>query len=235
MDIAFDINNTLDLIKLKFYNEWLYTAHIYDEGDSQFHQSLTEQVVTQYIDPLELPKDAHILDLGCGPGYFLDEMHKRAYTNVTGVTLSPGDQQLCKNKGHVVKGYDLSFLPQKDGYHDESVDFIFLRHALEHSPYPIFSLMEYNRILKQGSKIYIEVPAPDCDRRHEYNLNHYSIFGHNQLAALLQRTGFKVDTFNNLEFNLDQGDPNDPEAEPVKQKEHYYCIVATKAQPLDIK
>ncbi len=26
-----DINNTLDLIKLKFYNEWLYTAHIYDE------------------------------------------------------------------------------------------------------------------------------------------------------------------------------------------------------------
>ena len=69
MDIPFDINNTLDLIKLKFYNEWLYTAHIYDEGDSPFHKDLTTQIVTQYIDPLELPKDAHILDLGCGPGY----------------------------------------------------------------------------------------------------------------------------------------------------------------------
>jgi hypothetical protein len=58
-----DINNTLDLIKLKFYNEWLYTAHIYDEGDSQFHKELTTQVVNTYFDPLNIAKDAKILDL----------------------------------------------------------------------------------------------------------------------------------------------------------------------------
>lgn len=234
MNNLIDINQTLDLIKLKFYNEWLYTAHIYDEGDSQFHKDLTTQVVKTYIDPLELPKDAHILDLGCGPGYFLDEMKEREYTNVHGVTLSPGDIAICEGKGHAVKKYDLSFLPQKDGYYDESVDFIFLRHALEHSPYPIFSLMEYNRILKQGSKIYIEVPAPDCDRKHEFNLNHYSILGHNQLAALLIRCGFEINQFNNLEFDLKQQDPNDPENTQTN-KEKYYCIVATKARPLDIK
>jgi SAM-dependent methyltransferase len=183
---------------------------------------------------MELPKDAHILDLGCGPGYFLDEMKERGYTNVTGVTLSPGDQKTCTDKGHTIKGYDLTFLPQKEGYYDESVDFIFLRHALEHSPYPIFSLMEYNRVLKQGSKIYIEVPAPDCDRKHEYNLNHYSILGHTQLAALLTRCGFNIDSFNNFEFDLNIPNPEDPE-NPVKAKEKYYCIVATKARPLDIK
>ena len=109
-------------------------------------------------------------------GLTLDEMKKREYSDVLGITLSPGDIKLCEEKGHKTAGYDLSFLPQKDGYHDESIDFIFLRHALEHSPYPIFSLMEYNRILKQGSRIYIEVPAPDNDRKHEFNLNHYSIF-----------------------------------------------------------
>jgi cyclopropane fatty-acyl-phospholipid synthase-like methyltransferase len=91
MQNLIDINQTLDLIKLKFYNEWLYTAHIYDEGDSQFHQNLTKQVVETYVDPLNLPKDAHIIDLGCGPGYFLDEMKTREYTNVIGITLSPGD------------------------------------------------------------------------------------------------------------------------------------------------
>ena len=234
MNNLIDINQTLDLIKLKFYNEWLYTAHIYDEGDSKFHEQITKQVVETYVDPLNLPKDAHILDLGCGPGYFLDEMKTREYTNVTGVTLSPGDIKTCEDKGHTIKGYDLSFLPQKDGYYDESVDFIFLRHALEHSPYPIFSLMEYNRILKQGSKIYIEVPAPDGDRKHEYNLNHYSILGHTQLAALLQRTGFNIDQFNNLEFDLNIPNPEDPE-NPTKASEKYYCIVATKARPLDIK
>jgi SAM-dependent methyltransferase len=227
-----DINNTLDLLKLKFYNEWLYTAHIYDEGDSQMHETLTAQVITKYIDPLNLPKNAKILDLGCGPGYFLDGMKERGYTDVTGVTLSPGDIKICEDKGHTIKKYDLSFLPQKDGYYDESVDFIFLRHALEHSPYPIFSIMEYNRILKQGAKIYIEVPAPDCDRKHEWNLNHYSILGQSQLAALLSRCGFDADIFNNLEFTLQGKNNND---EDYSAKEVFYCIVATKQRPLDIK
>jgi SAM-dependent methyltransferase len=228
-----DINNTLDLVKLKFYNEYLYSAHIYDEGESQFHQQLTSQVVETYFDPLGLPKDAIILDLGCGPGYFLDEMKAREYTNVVGVTLSPGDVNLCESKGHTIKKYDLSFIPQSDGYYDESVDFIFLRHALEHSPYPIISLMEYNRLLKQGSKIYIEVPAPDCERKHENNLNHYSILGSSQLLALLVRAGFDVDKFDKIDFDLAIGVNEDGSKNEVH--EQYYCIIATKRRPLDIK
>ena len=228
-----DINTTLDLIKLKFYNEWIYTAHIYDEGTSQMHEQLTKQVVEQYIDPLNIPKNAVILDMGSGPGYFLDEMKKREYTNVIGIGLSPGDIEICEKKGHTIKKYDISFLPQKDGYYDESVDFIFCRHALEHSPYPIFTLMEYNRVLKQGGKLYIEVPAPNCERKHEYNLNHYSILGDQQLAALLQRTGFDVNIFNNFEFDV--GGTNPDSKEDFNAKEHFYCIVATKQRPLDIK
>ncbi len=227
-----DINNTLDLIKLKFYNEWLYTAHIYDEGVSPMHENLTKEVVNKYIDPLNLPKNAKILDLGCGPGYFLDAMKEREYTDVTGVTLSPGDIKICEDKGHRISKYDLSFIPQKDGYFDESVDFIFLRHALEHSPYPIFSLMEYNRLLKQGAKMYIEVPAPDCERGHEFNLNHYSILGQNQLAALITRCGFDIDVFNNFEFDI-QG--KNEKGEDFTAKEKFYCILVTKARPLDIK
>jgi SAM-dependent methyltransferase len=233
MENMIDINKTLDLVKLKFYNEWLYTAHIYDEGDSQFHKDLTKQVVELYIDPLNLPKNANILDLGCGPGYFMDEMKTREYTNVTGVTLSPGDIKLCKDKGHTVKEYDLSFLPQRDGFIDESVDLIFLRHALEHSPYPIFSLIEYNRLLALHGKLYIEVPCPDCDRQHENNLNHYSIFGQTQLIALLQRTGFNIDKFNTIEFTLNIPTGNGDETKPAVEK--YYCILASKQRPLDIK
>ena len=233
MTTLVDINQTLDLIKLKFYNEWIYTEHIQSEGPSQFHDQLTKQVVETYVDPLELPKDAHILDLGCGPGYFLDNMKVRGYTNITGVTLSPEDIDICEQKGHTIKQYDLSFLPQKDGYYDESVDFIFLRHALEHSPYPIFSLMEYNRILKQGAKIYIEVPAPDCERPHEFNPNHYSILGATQLGALLVRAGFNIDRFNDISFDLQIPATEDEEEKTFKEK--YFCILATKARPLDVK
>lgn len=234
MDII-DINKVIDLVKIKLYNEFLYTAHIYDEGDSPFHRDLTISVVKTYVDPLDLPKDANILDMGCGPGYFLDEMKERGYTNLTGITLTEGDIKICTDKGHKVKKYDLSFLPQKDGYHDESVDFIFLRHALEHSPYPIFTLMEYNRVLKQGGKMYIEVPAPDCERKHEWNLNHYSIFGPNMLSALLQRTGFNVDSFNAMDFELGIKPEENKDQTPKVYKEKYYIVMVTKTRPLDLK
>jgi len=235
MNEIIDINQTLDLVKLKLYNEWLYTAHIESEGDSEMHKTLTATVVEKYIDTLNLPKDAVILDLGCGPGYFLDQMRSRGYTNLTGVTLSLQDVKICEDKGHTVKKYDLSFLPQKDGYYDESVDFIFLRQALEHSPYPIFSLMEYNRVLKQGSRIYIEVPAPNCDRKLEYMSNHYSIFDADQLVALLQRTGFDIEKFENIELNVQTPNHLDENGNKRDLKEKYFCITALKTRPLDIK
>ena len=228
-----DAAQMIDTLKLRFYNDWLYQVHMFAEGESPFHKQLTTDMVKQYVDPLNLPKDAHILDLGCGPGYFLDEMKDRGYTNVIGVTLAPEDIALCQGKGHTIKQYDISFLPQKDGYYDESVDFIFLRHALEHSPYPIFSLIEYNRLLKQGSRIYIEVPQPDCERRHEFSPNHYSVFGKNQLVALLQRTGFDIDAFNDLEFDVSSSKMVDGVS--ITAREKFYCIVARKARPLDIK
>ena len=191
-------------------------------------------MVKQYIDPLELPKDAKIIDMGCGPGYFLDEMKSRGYTDLVGISLSPGDIKLCEDKGHTIKKYDMSFIPQVDGYYDESVDFLFVRHSLEHSPYPIFTLAEYNRILKQGSKMYIEMPAPNCDRMHEYNDNHYSILGENMLAALLQRTGFNVEKFETLDFDIEFPNDLDPKTRS-SAKEKFFCIVVSKARPLDIK
>jgi len=227
-----DINKTLDVVKLRFYNEWLYTAHLYDEGDSGMHEKLTAQVAENYITPLNLPKDATIVDLGAGPGYFLDYLKKNEFTNYVGVGLGTKDNAICRSKGHTIKEYDISFLPQSDGFTDESVDLIFLRHALEHSPYPIISLIEYNRILKLGGRMYIEVPAPDCDRKHEFNLNHYSIMGSTQLHALLHRTGFEVEKFDTIEFTINV----EAEGEETKNlNERYFAIMCRKKKPLDIK
>jgi SAM-dependent methyltransferase len=229
-----DINNTLDLIKLKFFNEWLYTAHLYDEGDAQFHESLTKKMVAEYIDPMNLKKDSLILDMGCGPGYFMDEMKSRGYTNLVGITLSPNDTKICSDKGHAIKNYDMSFIPQKDGYYDESVDFIFCRHSLEHSPYPIITLAEYNRILKTKHKIYIEVPSPDADRQHEYNINHYSVLGVKMWDALLNRAGFKVETCNTIEFDIEVPDEKEP-GKKIPMKEKFVIFIASKQFPVDVK
>jgi hypothetical protein len=93
--------------------------------------------------------------------------------------------------------------------------------------------MEYNRVLKQGSKMYIEVPAPDCERKHEWNVNHYSILGEQQLAALLVRTGFDIVKFEKLDFDIGGKDP--ATGAEFTAKEKFYCVLVTKQRPLDIK
>ena len=214
------------------YHEWIATT-IYSEGESGYHKSVTKHVTEKFFDPLNLAKDTKILDIGCGIGYFLDEIKERGYTNYEGITLSQDDRKSCIDRGHVVKSYDLSFFPHSDGYIDESVGFIFSRHALEHSPYPLFTLIEYNRLLLQGARIYIEVPAPNCARKHEFNPNHFSILGDAMLVALLHRTGFEIEQFETIEFDITPMPA--PDEDPVTVKERFYCVVARKARPLDLK
>ena len=228
-----DINKTLDLVKLKFFNEWIYTVMSSDPSP-EFSKAIIEKAIEMHIDPLKIPKGAAILDIGCGQGYFLDKMKENGYTNMLGITLNDKDTEICKNKGHIVKNYDMTFLPQKDGFNDETIDFVFLRQMLHTSPYPIFTLVEYNRILKLGGQIYIEVPAPENDdRKHEFNAENYSVMGNVQLAALLQRTGFRIDKFNDMKFDLTVKNPTTDESTTVP--EVYFSIIATKTRPIDIK
>lgn len=210
-------------LKLKFYYDHVLGT-VYAEGESPYHKTITQDVVTRFVDPLNLPKTAKILDLGCGVGYFLDCMKERGYTNVTGIGISNDDLQECEKKGHQIIRGDMNFLNDPD----ESVDFLFSRHSLEHSPFPYITLLEYNRVLKPNAKLYIEVPQPDCELQHEENKNHFSILGLTMWSSLLRRTGFDL-TWHSYEFPVhfadDRGD----------RHEKYYVFVCTRRMPVDIK
>ena len=215
------MNNQL---KLKFYYDHVLST-VYSEGHSEFHRTITEDVVSRFIDPLELPKTAVIRDLGCGPGYFLDLMGARGFTAVRGITLRQEDIAICSGKGHrdLVRA-DMNFLADPD----ESVDLLFCRHSLEHSPFPYITLIEYNRVLKPNGVLYVEVPAPDCDLAHEKNRNHYSILGKTMWLSLLERTGFDV-TWHDYEF------PVRFEDDRGQVQERYYIFVCRRRRPMDIK
>lgn len=211
-----------DAKKIERYYDYILTQ-VYDEGESPFHKNLTKQVVDGFVLPLNLPKEAVILDVGCGPGYFLDEMVAAGYHNLLGTTYSDGDIALCASKGHSVLPMDISFL----SHADKSVDLLFSRHSLEHSPFPYITLLEYNRVLKDGAVMYVEVPAPDCPRQHEYNVNHYSILGVRQWHALFQRSGFTVKEYKDLSVNLTNT------ATDEKFSETYYAFVLIKDQTIE--
>ena len=213
----------MDLTKLKFYYEHVL-SQVYDEGHSEFHQSLTHDVVEKFIDPIGLDKSACIVDVGCGPGYFLDLMSQKGYNNLLGITLSDEDIAICKQKQHQVRKGDISFLPHED----ESVDLLFSRHSLEHSPFPYITLIEYNRVLKPNAHMYVEVPAPDGQRDHENNLNHYSILGITMWLSLLKRTGFDVSWY---KYQA----PFTSKITQETKVDDYYIFVCRRRFPMDVK
>lgn len=200
----------------------LARSTVYSEPDEgNFHNALIKQAVDAFIPMFDLPSDAYVLDLGCGPGVFMDEMRARGQKNVWGVTLSPEDVAACRAKGHGCTLGDISDLDDEDG----AADLIWCRHALEHSPYPLFTLYEFNRVLKVGGGLYVEVPAPALPRQHEFNPNHYSILGHDMWVALMQRAGFEVVEAREFSFDLTA-----PGVQPVS--ELFLCYVAKKCRSI---
>jgi len=197
----------------KFIKQYQSTVYAEPE-EGNLHTQLIPQMADKYLPNLSV--DAMILDIGCGQGTFLDIAKSKGYPNAMGVTLSPEDAEACNSKGHCVFESDMTDLDVPA----EMITFIWCRHAIEHSPFPYFTFLEFNRVLKDGGQMYMEVPAPDCQRQHEYNPNHYSILTPNMWGALLKKAGFRVDSCDEmtLELNFD-GD---------KIPETNLCFMVTK-------
>ena len=213
-----------DSVKFKLYYDFILTQ-VYTEPESDFHKITTQEVYDLMIKPLKLKKSAKILDVGCGPGYFLDIMKENKYKNVVGTAGTDIDIEICEKKKHTVRKEDISFLADED----ESLDFIFCRQVLEHSVFPYITLLEYNRVLKQDAQIYIETPAPYNERNHESNLNHYSVLTDKMLMNLLVRAGFDLVVSNNLESTAKDKKTG------REFSEMSYGIIATKKRSIDVK
>jgi len=179
----------MDYKKFQEYEQRALST-VYEEGRDSFHNEIIPVLAKKYLAQLQIDINAKILDIGCGPGQFLHTAQQLGYNNITGVTLSPEDLQACQDQNFDTLAADMSDLPLDDG----TVDFIWCRHALEHSPYPLFTLFEFARVLRNRAQVYVEVPAPDNERvmLGEYNPNHYSVLGENMWTALFMKTGFDI-------------------------------------------
>lgn len=213
-----------DAAKLKLYYDFLLNT-MKDEGEVPELQMVVGQVVEQFIKPLKLKKTAKILDVGCGVGYFMDEMKSMGYKDLTGVTWTAGDIEACGKKKHnIIKG-DINFI--KDD--DDKYDLIFCRHSLEHSVFPMIALMEYNRLLKKGGLLYVEMPAPMNARQYENWDTHYSVMNEVMLQSLIMRAGFDVEWYRNASVPITHN-----ETGRVTQ-DTYNCVLAKKKATLAVK
>jgi SAM-dependent methyltransferase len=175
-------------------------ANVYPEPPSQLHDAITEKALAILFEKCPLKKEARILDVGCGQGPALRLFKERGFDAV-GITLSDEDVISCRDQGFAVVKMDQSFLD----FPDAAFDLVWARHVAEHSLFPLFTLHEFNRVLKSGGYLYLEVPAPDTSCHHERNLNHYSVLTRSSWQVHLQRLGMKIILSQKYSFTVPAG------------------------------
>ncbi|XP_043568574.1 EEF1A lysine methyltransferase 2 isoform X3 [Chiloscyllium plagiosum] len=66
-----------------------------DVGEIWFGEESMDRIIT-WLELQNIPKDAALLDIGTGNGYFLIELAKSGFTNLTGIDNSPPAVELAK-------------------------------------------------------------------------------------------------------------------------------------------
>lgn len=159
-----------------------------DPGHTEWaYEALDWIRTTIYVDkPVH---QAKVLDIGCGSG-FMSKAFEQWDFRWTGITIGD-DYDLARDwlskaglDPFKVHRGDMTWLP----FRDESFDGIFARHVLEHSPFPIITLMEWRRKVKDDGWLCLVAPAP-----HWWlygGQNHYSIAEFDQIEWWLKRAGW---------------------------------------------
>jgi 2-polyprenyl-3-methyl-5-hydroxy-6-metoxy-1,4-benzoquinol methylase len=157
-------------------------------------QERIAEVAEEYRDFLPREKDAAILDIGFGDGWFMGACLSLGYTNISGAEFMPENKpylndwnvtlhKIESNIGEFLAGYPAEF------------DFIHMSHVIEHIPK--YSLLWIGdalyRALKVGGTLFLRTPnmeGPCASSSYYVTLAHEYGFSGSNLRSLLSICGF---------------------------------------------
>ena len=168
----------------------------WDAGSSDYdtapgHGLFHEEEKQEWIKALGeiVPKDAKVLDVGCGTGFLTLLLAEMGHT-VKGIDLSEGMQADAKKKVKE-KGFEdrVSFSigdAEKPDEPDDEYDVVINRHLLWTLPHPDVAVKEWLRVVKPGGKVIIidgdwklwakkfkeHENEPEGDGKHEHMHDH---------------------------------------------------------------
>lgn len=153
---------------------------IYDQPPDAGHTAMARDVIHNWIPQLIGCKS--VLDVGCGE--IAPQADFEMYgIDYTGIALGK-DAIVSQAAGKNVLEMDMTFTT----FEDESFDLIYVRHVLEHSPMPLITLMEWNRI----GRSWLCVVLPNPIHYGWAGRNHYSVLHPNQAEFLFERAGWHI-------------------------------------------
>lgn len=154
-------------------------ADVYPQPEDPDTTALANQVIDEWITKIQAES---VLDVGCGEG-FLQEKFEALGMYYKGIALGV-DVQIAKSKGRNVVLMDFNFLDFYDGV----FDLIFSRHSLEHSPFPLLTLMEWHRV----SRHLLCLVLPNPKHFGWDKPNHYGIMTKALAVNLLERASWEI-------------------------------------------
>lgn len=145
--------------------------------------------------PKQRPKDATLLDLGCGSGEFLLSA-KSCGWQVVGIDPDIRAVKEAQSMGLDARLGSISIFDKQD----ELFDVIVMSHVIEHLHDPINVLGECYRLLKPGGYLWIETPNIDAKGQLMFGRNwrgleaprHLVLFNVRSLRKSLKKIGFQT-------------------------------------------
>jgi SAM-dependent methyltransferase len=165
----------------------------------------------RWLSTLHAGQPVRVLEIGCGDGYFSEQLAKRG-CQVTGIDLSPVG--VAKAQSRVPNGkflvHDLTEpLPFEDG----SVDAVWCSEVLEHLFAPLFVLEQVRRVLRPGGVLMATVPYHGLiknlgiallafERHYDPTYPHIRFFTKNTLTDLARKAGLRSQSITTCGSNL---------------------------------
>jgi SAM-dependent methyltransferase len=152
------------------------------------------EVAAEYEAVLPANKDAAILDIGFGDGWFMAGCLRLGYRNISGADFAPEKKSYLKDWG--VNLYRIEKeIGEFLGEHPSEYDFIHLSHVIEHIPkYSLLWVVDaLYQALRKGGMVYLRTPNMEgvCANSTFYvTLAHEYGFAGSNLQSLLSICGF---------------------------------------------
>ena len=153
-----------------------------------------DEVAKEYGNVLPSNKDAAILDIGFGDGWFMAACLKLGYINVSGAEFAPENKPYLKDWN--VSLYKIeSEIGEFLAKHPGEYDFIHMSHVIEHIPkYSLLWIADaLYQALKMGGTLFLRTPnmeGPCANSSYYVTLAHEYGFSGSNLRSLLSVGGF---------------------------------------------
>lgn len=162
----------------KYLNELV--EDIYPQPVDAGHTQMSLEVIHNWIP--KLIGCANVVDMGCGQ---VSPQSEFEHLGVAYTGVAVGEDVIeARKDGKNVLNMDMTFT----NFDSESFDLVYSRHSLEHSPFPLLTLMEWHRIARHW--LLVVLPSPEA---YTYKgKNHYGVMNHDQAREFLARAGWDI-------------------------------------------